>query len=439
MHFTRTLIALCCAFGVSSSHALTLAEAYAFAVEHDPRLKAAESNVIATREEMNKSNAGYLPKVQLSLSRGKGSTETETGNPLSSGSRDYDTQNYSLNLKQPLFNLSLSQDKNKAQAHIQMSQYQYLAENLNLFSRVAERYFAVLYAQDVVNNQQQTLKSFNAQLIQAQKRFTSGVGIKNDINDLEAEIAVTQAKIMESETRLITTRKNLQALMGIAAPDMLNQFDVAKVNALNLSDLTLDDYLSIAKKSNPQLLEAYHEIELNKFDYEKLKAAHYPTVDLVLARSYTESDSNITIGNKYNTLSGMVQLNVPLYAGGYTSANARQAATMIEVARSNADAKYSDISEKITDEFTRLQSSKSLIKAYQRAINSYELSVEGTNKAFLAGTRTLSDILQLQQKLDETKLDYSKATYDYLLSYIKLKEYTGEVKQEDFAGIDALN
>lgn len=428
------ILGIACAL---DAQAFSLVESYALAVQKDPKLKAATLTLDATRYELDKAKAGYLPRVQMSLSRGRGSTESDTGNALTSSQRTYETKNYGITLRQPLLNMTLAPDKQKAEDNIQISEIQLHAEGMGLFSRVSEKYFNVLHAADILRNQHQKQNSLEKQRIQAEKRYRAGVGVKNDMTDLDAEIALVKAQVMEAELQLAVANAQFEVVTGVM-PNRLLALDYAQLKESQFDQRSLEDWLNAARLHNPTLLQAEKEVDVYTHEYQKDRAMHYPTLDFLLSRSRTESDNNITIGTKFDTLSGMVQLNMPIYMGGYTSATAAQSAVQIEAAKSHQDSKYQELVMKISSEYSSLKNARHLMEAYDHAIRAYEDSLTGAIKAQAAGTRTLADVLKMRDRLTETRLNLSKTCYQYILSFIHLRELAGEIDQDDFVGVDRL-
>lgn len=419
------------------AHAIDFVESYQMAIQNDSKLKATEQRKIGISEERAKALSGYYPKVQLSLSKGRGETNAETGNFLSSGNRSYDTKNYNLSLRQPLFNKSLSADYDKAMANIEIQNSNYDAENNNLVSRLTERYLNVLFAQDTLDFDMVRETTLNDALVQSKKRFQAGLGIKNDINEIYAELEVVGANLIDDKNRLIASKRALENLLG-AYPTELARIDFEKINTQPLDQSSLSNLLAQAKENNAELAAAKHQISLMTSEYDKNKAAHYPTVDLQLTRSYTESESNITIGSAFNTKAIAVQVNVPIYSGGFTSASTRQSAAFIEEAKENLNQKSKEISEKVVDAFNGINNSLALIQAYDRSLKANNDVVEGTKKAFLAGTRTNVDVLTALEKRDQAKLNYAKSVYSYLLNSVQLKELTSQINIQDIEYLNSL-
>ena len=426
---------LCCCVVVlltftSQCFALDVLQAYQRAANRDPKLTAALAKFQAAQLEQDKAQSGYFPKVELTLSQGIGHTVAETGNTFTSGTSRYNTQNYGLYIRQPIINFGLSQDVAKATAMSDASELDYQFEQNNLYSRLLERYCAVLLAQDSFGTYSKRLTSLNKQLAQAEYRFKVGVGVRDDMNDLNAEIAMTQAKIVDAKAALLSSRNNLKSLILIQ-PDGLLQFDSYKIEKTALDSRSLEEWVQIARLENPELQRALQEVKASESEYKKQKANYFPTVDFVASKVKSQSDTNNTIGSKYDTTLVSLQLRMPLYGGGYTQSSVKQSAINMEAAKALVDVKSVEINEKISQEYNSLIRSYHLIKANILAKQAYEESSIGAQQAFLAGTRTLADVLKNQNQVDETTLRLKQETYSYLISLIRLKELTGEVSIGD--------
>ena len=311
------------------------------------------------------------------------------------------------------------------------------AENNNLFSRLTERYLNVLFAKDNLDFDMVRKATLNDALIQSQKRFQAGLGIKNDINEIYAELEVVGANLIEDKNRLDSGKRALENLIG-TYPAELSRIDLEKVSIQPLDQSLLSTFLALARENNAELATAKHQISLTNSDYDKSKAANYPTVDLQITRSYTESESNITIGSSFNTKALAVQVNVPIYTGGYLSASTRQSAAFVEEAKELYNQKSIEISEKVMDAFNGLNNSLALIQAYERSLKANNEVVKGTKKAFLAGTRTNLDVLKSLEKRDQAKLNYAKSNYSYILNSVQLKELTTQITVKDIEQLNSL-
>ncbi len=422
---------------VVSANALTLRETYDLAIQADPKVKNAQAMLDANQEELSKAKAGYLPKINLSMSHGRGATDIDTGNVLSSGNRNYDTKNYALTLKQPLLNFALSKDVGKANSIIEMGNADLQGVTNSLVTRLAQRYFDVLLSEEVMNNERQKLESLESQKKQINGRLVAGVSAKNEASDIDAEIFLSKARLSYAEVHRNVVKKNLEAMVGQTI-DILSRIDPKQNVDKQYVERTLIDWIALAQKNNPEIKKAHHEITMSEFEYEKNKASHYPTLDFVVTRSRSESDTNNTIGSKFDTTTGILQLNLPIYSGGYMNAMVKQSAAMMVAKKSAEEMTGLELLEKVTQGYGSFHSASQLKAAYENAIQSYQSSLDGTKKAFEAGTKTFADVVIAQDKVNETTLNYHKASYEYLLNFYMLKELTGEISADDLNSNDML-
>jgi len=114
---------------------------------------------------------------------------------------------------------------------------------------------------------------------------------------------------------------------------------------------------------------------------------------LVGVRSYSENDSNNTIGSQFDSTTVALQFNLPLYAGGYVNASIRQSLDKVEAAKEDLNLRTRDANTNIQKYFQHMQSELLSIQAYRQAVKSSETALDGTSKGFSSGLRTNIDVL----------------------------------------------
>ena len=63
--------------------------------------------------------------------------------------------------------------------------------------------------------------------------------------------------------------------------------------------------------------------------------------------------------------------------------------------------------------------------------------LESTRKGVQGGTRTLRDVLMVQQQLDQGQREMLDARYRHLASTLRLKSDVGRLDEQDLQAIDA--
>lgn len=437
----------CCLFYVFSIGIFTISNAanaavdlvslYQKAVQYDADYLAALANTEGDREEVNKARAQFYPKVQLSASRGRGVTDrsTQTGSRTVDANLNYDTQNYALTVKQPLFNKETTAAYYGAQSFVSAKEALMQQENAKLMLKLASAYIEIIYAKQKVALLTSKINAVTQQMNQAQKRFEQGVGTIVEVSEAQTNLDIAKAELILANNALFEHRDTLFNMTGFdlnAQEIELNAIlDASKLPNPQLGNEQLDAWLSKAKANNPEILAAEFFVETSKQDIEKKRAGHFPTVDLVGVRSYSDNDSNNTLGSTFDTTTIAVQMNLPIFAGGFVNANVRQSLNKLNAAEENLSSKTRETNANIRKYFNGVQSQYLSIAAYQQAVKSADIALIGTEKGFAAGFKTNIEVLDAQQKRFSSQLELNKAQYSLVSDWVNLQYHAGLLNEEE--------
>lgn len=433
MRFSRSILALVSIMNVMGSQAQAadnLLSLYQKALQYDAQYKAATANTEAEKEEINKARALFLPRVQLGVNVGQGVTDrsTQTLFGTAESRLNYDIQNYSLQLRQSLFNKENFASYGSAEANAKGKEALLLKENSTLITRLAAAYFETLFAQEKLAVIQNNIDAVTQQRDQARRRHENGEGTVTEINEAQAALELAEAELITTQNALDQHRQTLSNMTGETVSE------IAGLNADNIplespeSD-SVDYWLDQAIHNNPEIAAARQSFEVARFEVEKKRAGHYPTLDLVGVRSYSENDSNNTLGSKFDTTTIALQLNMPLFSGGFTNASVRQALHRVDAAEEVLNLRTRDIEANTRKYVKSIRGGLRAIQAYRQAVTASETALEGTRKGFSAGIRTNVEVLNAQQKLHASRLELSRARYVLLNDIINLKQAAGSLNE----------
>ena len=401
---------------------------YQAALNYDAQYKGIVANTQADREEIEKAGALFYPKAQLSGSIGRGNTDRTTQSL--SGAIDthltYNTQNLALTVKQPIFNKETMAIYRSAQAYVKGKESLLQSEVSSLITRIANAYFELLYAEEKSTVAQNQIVALSQQLDQANKRYQHGAGTITEISEAQASLDIAQADLVEAKNSADAYRLTLSNMTGREVGD-LAKLNPDKISNINMGFESLEYWLKTAMDNNPEIIAAKYAVEVAQQEVEKKQAGHYPTLDLVGARSYSENDSNNTIGAQFDTTTVALQFSMPLYAGGYVNASVRQSLDKVEAAKENLNLKTRDINTNIKKYFQQMQSEQLSIQAYLQAVKSSEIALDGTSKSVIGGLRTNIDVLNAQQRLYENRLKLSKSYYVLVNDMVNIKHTAGQL------------
>jgi outer membrane protein TolC len=258
----------------------------------------------------------------------------------------------------------------------------------------------------------------------AQRNFELGQGTRTDVD--EARVRLDQANVQALQLRQQARYSQQQLALTLNQPiNTLVPVDpsllLAKVPSKNLQS-----YIDLAHQNNPEAESGRAKLEIAKLEVAKAQSAHFPTLDLITQRSYSKSENVLTPMASYNTAQTGVQLNVPLFSGGYVNSTIRQSTYALERETQVLEQTLRNLSLQVRKEYQNISEGMARIQAMEQSERSSAQLVLSTQKGVMAGTRTVTDVLNAFQRLAESRRDLAQARYQYLLAHQKLLLLSGE-------------
>lgn len=419
---TALLIGAIGALASQNASAIDLLGSYRAALAKDPTWLTAKAQAAADSQAVPMARAQLLPNLSASGTRFKNYLASNSMNllgvPTTTNSR-YFSENMSLTLKQPLFRPYQVFNYLQANTIVAGSEATLDKSEQELAARVTSAYFNALYAQDQLAFIKSQLVANTAQLDAAKRGFDTGMGTRTDIDEAQARVDLSIAQQLEAEQRVNTTRHQLEVIVNEPI-GTLSPVNPEKLQILPLELNNLEDWIQQAENANAELRALKANVEAADYDVSKARSGHYPTVDLVVQRVLSKSDNPLSVNSSYGDSQIGVQVSIPLFSGGYISAQTEQALANAEKARQHLAAVRADIAIKVRNEFQGVSQGALKIKAYEQAEKSSAQLVLSTQKGMQAGTRTRLDILNAQQQLMNARQSLAQARYGYIVSKINL-------------------
>lgn len=433
MKAVRTLTLLFCvlsSLGSSSAYALRLIDAYRLAVGADSTYLAARAENDATRELVPQALGGFLPSVGISMAYSRATTEATI--PTLSAPRtsdtDYLSKNASLTFRQPLLRLDRVANYFSASAQVDSAEANLVNARQKLALRVSGAYFDVLIALENAEYMAAQKAAYTGQLARAQRAFKSGTGTRIDIDEAQARLEMAIAREVDATNQVSQAERTLSTLIS------------RKVSAANLERLvterlplqseqlgSVSEWQSSAEANSPQLQAAIKAAEAARFEINRARAGHLPSVDLVASIGQSQSDTLTSIGQSYSTRQIGVQISIPLFSGGQTTSSDRQAVATHQKFQYQAEAVRSELLTNIGKEFDTVMQGAVKIRATEQALFAASRARSSTEKGVLAGTRNNIDVLNAQQQELSAQIEALRSRYEFVAAWLRLNALAGSL------------
>ena len=426
-----TAVVAAFAMHAAPANAIGLLQAYQAALKNDPTFQAAIHENEAGQENRILGRASLLPSLSASYSRSNNRTDLTTQNILGENTTHpaYTSKGAYLQLKQPLLNLDGIARYQQGKAQSQYSDAVFSNRKQDLVLRLVGAYADAQYAEEQLNLVTAQRDTLAEQRRVNDRMFEKGESTKTDALETQSKFDVAEAQVIEAKDALMTARNALSSLVGIDVSSLDPLAGDFKVQPLQPA--TYDEWRALALAKNPEIDAMRYGVEASRQEINKARAGHAPRVDLVATLSRTDSETLNTLNQDQKNRSVGVQVNIPLYSGGYVNASSRQAVAGHERAKSELDAKTNQILVELRKQYSLVLSSVARIDALVKSVKSAELLVDATRQSIKGGVRINLDLLNAQQQLFASRRDLAQARYNYLLSYLRLRNGAGTLDGDD--------
>lgn len=417
------LAAVLCTWG-ACVQAQSFGEVVQNALAIYPTLQSARAKAEAARFDIDRARAAHYPQISYGYT---GSKYANTDLPAST-KKNMNTPSVRLNLWSG-GRIEADAAHSQAQA-ISSEQFEALTRE-DVALQAAEAYINWARALDLYALASKNVESLGITLDDIRKIVEVDTGRRIDFD--QAKVRMDNATLIKSQrhTELAQARQRLSRFWqgvlpkqptglqeALSRPDVLGQMPEGLAQVL---DGVSDDLPSIAQQK-AQVDAAIAAINMAKGQY-------WPTVDLTSTRQMNMVPATTLFGSstyKEDTLT-QVQLSMPLYNGGATSAAVNAAVSQLTAAQSTLDEARLLAREKASLAYEDWMNAKDRMAQGAAQSRTGEQVVEGYRLQFRLARRQLLDLLNIQAETFGYQSAAMSAVYDEQVARVRLLAAMGDL------------
>ncbi len=431
--YCSALLGLGLAFMLSTAHSESLMDVYNLAAGNDPTIQRATANHAAALEALPQSRANFLPSIDIKASRTE-SNQNITKSAFGAGflgSSNFGTTSYSLNLKLPLYRRNNYVARRLAGHSVTRADAEYETAQQDLQLRVAEAYFDILARRDDLAFARAEKLAIKRQLEQTQQRFDVGLVAITDVHESQARYDLTLAEEILAGNQLDNRIEALRALTG-TYHDELNKLN-DEITLVRPDPEDIEQWTRTALEQNPALLAAQATLAESQENVAQQRSGHYPTLDLEASSAYNDSGGSRASTSDTNIIG--LSFTLPIYAGGRTSSQTRQALHLLDASRQTLEEQRRKTQRQVRNAYLGVLSGISRVQALKQALVSNQSALRAAEAGYDVGTRTTVDVLLARRNLFSAQRDYAQSRYDYILNTLRLKQASGSLTANSLQAI----
>ena len=418
----------------------TLKNCIDYALTQNIQLKKSKIALESSKIDKLSARAKLFPSLSFGSSQQYINTPFPEGNSLDNyvitgskgSSKNSYTGNYSLRSSMTLYNGGkLRNNIKSSELQEQVQQYSVEEEIDNIETSITENFLQILYAQESVKINEETVALSKLQCERGKALLEAGSISQSDYAQLESQYSADKYQLVLSQT---TLEGNIQALKQLLEMDMTESLNIATPSLETHDVLTplprKEEVYQSALSFIPSIQSRKLGIDIAKLEHKNAKAGYYPTLDLSASVgtghiSGTESNFGQQMKNKLNESIGLT-LSIPIFSNRENKSAVEKAKLQITEAELEYQNVQKELQNTIENIYLEATSSQAQYAAAIEQVKASKTSYDLAQEQFNLGMKNTVELLTEKNNFLSAQQEMLQAKYMAILNAQLLRFYQGK-------------
>ena len=395
---------------------LTLDDALLIALENHPSLRAARERILAQQAVVGQQMAAYYPTISA-LDRYQ--TGTQAGNTAVAANASEFYQGQVLTTF-TLFNFGKREGAvQSARETLSAVGHNFKAAVDAVVVGVKTSYYAYLQARAIVNVRQETVKSRDLLVKQAQGVYEVGTRARIDVARAESDYFTALADEITARNAVQVAWVVLKNAMGLRE---LPERPLAEEAIVTDIRYTLEEAREIAYNSRPELKSFEAQLRAQDQNLAVARRGHLPDFifDGNFARRHISNEP--ANGRTVNTFplqaawQVQLSLSIPIFDGFRTTNRVDESLHTYYVIKAQEEQQRQQVALDVEQSYLRLLELRERIKANESAANAAKENLDLARGRYEVGVGSIIEVSDAQVRYADAQTTYVRALYDYKIA-----------------------
>jgi outer membrane protein len=423
-------------FPLAAQSRLTLSQAIALALEHNPDLAVDGPGQKAALMEFKATKGGYLPRLDFEQSYLAGNNPVFVFGTLLS-QHNFTADNFALpglNSPSPLDNLQTrvtvqqsiwdfgrtKDRRDQARLGVDIADQAHETHIRQVLLDVFNSYYATSLARNALETARVALRSAEAIEAQAKARVESGLAVEADLLRSRVYLSAARQQEIQAQGQWEIARSQLNHFMGNQLDEAIGETSpLAPTHITIPSEESLNVELKQKRTDYQALLTELHQAEIAIRSHQK---EFMPSVS---GYATWEADNPSLSSYGGNNWSTGISLRWNLFAGGSDAARLEAARQRHEQKRRQVAAMESAMALDIRKAWIQYRAAEQQVIAAQAAETQSEESLRILRNRYDAGLATMTDLLSAESARSSARTGLAEAIYRQRISYAQVEYSAG--------------
>jgi outer membrane protein TolC len=420
-------------------HAFSLADAVNYAQKNNVQVKNALLDIDAQIQTNREIAAAALPNVNSSV----GGTDFLTiptsllpgqifgGAPGTFIPVQFGTKfnaNYGLNFNQILFDGQVFIALQARATSLDWKRKSAALTEENIKANIYKIYYQLAASKTQLNILDANIVRLQKLASDAALMYKNGFAEKLDVDKVNVQLNNLQTEKLKANNSVTIGYMGLKMLMGMPVKDSLVLTDVVNESSLSTDVLYENDFQYGIRKDYQYLSSVK---KLSEFNIKRYQLSFLPTV--TMNGAYTKNAQRTKFdffdknGNWFETSLIGLNINLPLFNGGSTTAKIKKAKIELQQVENQMSALKNNIDNELSQAKLNYMSSVATVEFQKKNMQLAENVYSQTKKKFEAGTGSNTEISAAQADLVSAQNNFMNALYAALIAKVDLLKASGKL------------
>jgi len=343
------------------------------------------------------------------------------------GSSEYMGERYSISQMFPWFGkLKLRGDAALEEAYSEARKFE--AIRLQVINQVGRAYFEYAYLYQAIEIARENLELLIRLESVSRALYRAGTVNLPDVNRAQVEIGRVEDQVRSLEDVLGVAIAEVNSALGRPAHAYLPPVPTrsSTQTLTNLADYSDEQWMALAKESNPELAAIRHDAAQQRHGIELASKDYFP--DITLGVEYArDAGARIAMmdGGGSDMVSLIVSINLPIWRDKYDAGAREMMARYIEANR-QIRSRENNLESELKRALFDYRDSRRKLELYGGTLlPKANQSLAITEAAYRAGDTGFTDLVDAQRVLLEFALAHQRAAADCALAFIRVRTLVG--------------
>jgi len=389
----------------------------------DPRVLKAQALVRSGEGRQREAFGRMLPQLNANASVNRSRREDDLNRIQYNGKRG------ALALSQMIYDPQSWRSYQKFSELAQQSQFESTDAQVLSSIDLSERYFAALAAEDELSLVRSELDATRHNLTRVEELYKRQMVMVTDQLDVKARVDTLEADEIEAANKVAVSREAISELVGRDVQEPLKR--ISDNPAFNQPAQSETYWVQTALESNPALHAREHSVNAAEQAIREAQAGHLPRLGVNLTAQRSDIGYEGTLTPRSDNYVASLDLQIPLYSGGSTSARVVAFEGDKDAAQQELEALRRQVVKETRTAYIGITAGLSRIKATRRALESAEQSRVATERAFGFGMKNATDVLDSVKNEFSARRDLYQSQYKFVTSLLVLYRWSGRLSDVD--------